>query len=48
MGILHLLGEVRPEKVRIGMAVEAVWRSDDERTGAITDIRYFRPIARRS
>lgn len=48
MGILHLLGEVRPEKVRIGMQVEAVWRPDGERTGAITDIMYFRPIARRS
>jgi uncharacterized OB-fold protein len=48
MGILHLLGEVRPEKVRIAMPVEAVWRSDGERTGAITDIRYFRPMARRS
>ncbi len=46
MGILHLLGEVRPEDVRIGMAVEAVWRSDGERTGAITDIKYFRPRSR--
>ena len=43
MGLLHLLGEVRPEKVRVGMKVEAVWRPDGERTGAITDIRYFRP-----
>jgi len=47
MGILHLLGEVVPEKVRIGMPVEAVWRPDGERTGAITDIKYFRPIPRR-
>ena len=46
MGILHLLGEVRPEKVRIGMAVEAFWRPDAERTGAITDIAYFRPKPR--
>ncbi len=43
MGILHLLGEVAPEKVRIGMRVEAVWRPDDERYGSITDIKYFRP-----
>ncbi len=43
MGILHLLGEVMPEKVRIGMKVRAVWKEAAERTGAITDIRYFRP-----
>jgi uncharacterized OB-fold protein len=47
MGILHLLGEVDPEDVRIGMRVEAVWRPEAERTGAITDIRYFRPRPRR-
>ena len=45
MGVLHLLGEVEPERVEIGMRVEAVWRPDGERTGAITDIRYFRPLA---
>ncbi len=43
MGILHLLGEVRPEKVKVGMEVEAVWKPDGERAGAITDILYFRP-----
>lgn len=43
MGILHLLGEVDPGKVEIGMKVEAVWKPKSERTGAITDIRYFRP-----
>ena len=48
MGILHLLGGVRPEGVRIGMPVEAVWRPDGERTGAITDIMYFRPRRRRA
>ena len=47
MGILHLLGEVEPEKVRIGMRVQAVWKQDGERTGAITDIRYFRPAGGR-
>ena len=46
MGILHLLGEVRPEDVRIGMQVEAVWKPDGRRTGAITDIKYFRPVKR--
>lgn len=43
MGILHLLGEVKPEGIRIGMRVDAVWKQPAERTGAITDIRYFRP-----
>jgi uncharacterized OB-fold protein len=43
MGILHLLGEVEPEKVEVGMKVEAAWKPRLERTGAITDIKYFRP-----
>ena len=37
-GILHKLGEVDPQKVRIGMRVQAVWKPAEERTGAITDI----------
>jgi uncharacterized OB-fold protein len=44
MGMLHLLGEVHPEEVGVGMKVEAAWRPKGERQGAITDIRYFRPI----
>ncbi|MBM4249529.1 MAG: Zn-ribbon domain-containing OB-fold protein [Euryarchaeota archaeon] len=43
MGILHLLGEVRPADVKIGMKVRAVWKPARERRGDITDIRYFRP-----
>ena len=43
MSILHLLGEVRPQDVRIGMKVKAVWKPARERKGDITDIRYFRP-----
>jgi acetyl-CoA C-acetyltransferase len=42
-GFLHKLGEVTPDDVRIGMAVEAVWRPEAERTGSILDIAYFRP-----
>jgi uncharacterized OB-fold protein len=42
-GLLHKLGEVAPEDVRVGMAVEAVWRPEAERTGSILDIAYFRP-----
>ncbi len=43
MGVLHLLGEVDPHEVGVGLKVEAVWRPKGERQGAITDIRYFRP-----
>jgi uncharacterized OB-fold protein len=42
-GFLHLLGEIAPEDVRIGMAVEAVWKDEEEREGSILDIAYFRP-----
>ena len=44
VGILHLLDEVKPESVKIGMKVKAVWRPAEERTGSITDIKYFKPI----
>jgi uncharacterized OB-fold protein len=43
-GIMHMLGEVAPEDVTIGMRVQAVWKPPEEREGAITDIRYFKPI----
>ena len=43
-GIMHKLGEIEPEAVKIGMKVQAVWKPADEREGAITDIRYFKPI----
>lgn len=44
MGILHLLGEVKPAGVKIGMRVQAVWKPAEQREGAITDILYFKPI----
>ena len=44
MGIMHLLGDVDPEAVKIGMRVQAVWKPAEERTGAITDIAYFKPV----
>ncbi|MCJ7823921.1 MAG: Zn-ribbon domain-containing OB-fold protein [Anaerolineales bacterium] len=43
-GILHKLGEVEPENVKIGMRVQAVWKPAEEREGSITDILYFKPI----
>jgi uncharacterized OB-fold protein len=50
MGMMHKLGEVGQtleeilQRVRIGMRVQAVWKPPQEREGAITDIRYFRPL----
>ncbi len=44
MGLLHVLGEVSPDELLVGMKVEAVWKPEVERHGAITDIRYFRPF----
>jgi hypothetical protein len=43
-GIMHKLGEVDPQKVYIGMRVQAVWKPPKERTGSVTDIRYFKPL----
>lgn len=50
IGILHLMGEVGNTLEEITMRlkadapVQAVWKPAQEREGAITDIRYFRPI----
>ena len=44
VAIMHLIGEVDPWKVRIGMKVKAVWKSEAEREGAITDIKYWKPL----
>jgi hypothetical protein len=41
-GLIHRLGEVRAEEVRIGIPVEPVWA--EERTGSLKDIMYFRPV----
>lgn len=43
-GIMHMLGEVAPEDISIGMRVQAVWKPPEEREGAITDILYFKPL----
>jgi len=40
-GMCHLLGGVEPEKIKIGMKVEAVFKK--ERKGNILDIAYFKP-----
>jgi uncharacterized OB-fold protein len=43
-GIMHMLGDVDPQQVKIGMRVKAVWKPAEERQGAITDILYFKPL----
>jgi uncharacterized OB-fold protein len=42
-GLVHDLGDVDADAIFIGMAVGAVFKPRDERTGSITDILHFRP-----
>lgn len=41
-GITHIINEVSPKNLRIGMRMQAVFR--DKRVGSILDIKYFKPI----
>jgi uncharacterized OB-fold protein len=43
IGFMHKLGEVDPDRVHVGMEIEAVWKLAADREGSILDIRYFRP-----
>jgi uncharacterized protein len=43
IGLMHLLQEVDPAEVRMGMRVEAVWAPPGERRPTLESIRYFRP-----
>ena len=40
-GFTHILGEVAPENVKIGMKVEPVFA--DQRKASVLDIKYFKP-----
>jgi uncharacterized OB-fold protein len=42
-GLVHLLGEMKPEEVKIGIRVQAVFR--ESREGNILDIAYFKPLS---
>ena len=44
VGIMHMLGEVGADQVKIGMKVQAVWKPAEEREGSILDIKYFKPV----
>lgn len=43
-GLVHRLGEVEPDEVKIGMKAEAVFKPKAEREGSILDILYFKPL----
>jgi uncharacterized OB-fold protein len=43
IGIMHKLGEVDPDAIRVGLEVEARWKRQADREGSILDIEYFRP-----
>jgi len=43
-GLIHKIEETTPEKVKIGMEVEAVFKPSFERKASINDIKYFRPF----
>ena len=42
-GFVHMLGEVDPDQLRVGMKVQAVFK--EERVGNILDIKYFKSLA---
>lgn len=42
-GIIHRLGGLSPEDIKIGMQVEAVFKEKENREGSILDIVYFKP-----
>jgi hypothetical protein len=44
VAFFHRLEEDDPEKVKLGMRVEAVFRPPEERTGSMEDIVHFRTI----
>ncbi|MBI4243002.1 MAG: Zn-ribbon domain-containing OB-fold protein [Planctomycetes bacterium] len=39
-GFLHI-AKIDPKQIKIGMKVQAIWKRAGERTGSITDIKYF-------
>ncbi len=43
-GFMHYFDEMDKDEIHIGMNVKAVWKPKEERTGSITDIKYFKPL----
>jgi uncharacterized OB-fold protein len=44
VGILHLVGNCKPEDLHIGMRLKAVWKPEKERVGSVRDIAYWEPL----
>lgn len=42
-GLIHKIAEITPDKVEIGLEVEAVFKPAADRKGSINDIQHFRP-----
>jgi uncharacterized OB-fold protein len=43
-GLIHRIGEVDANEIKIDISVEAVFKKAEERMGSILDIAYFRPV----
>jgi len=43
-GFAHMLGEVDPTQLKVGMKVKAVFKVKKERVASILDIKYFKPL----
>ena len=44
VAILHLLGAIDANQIKVGLRVKAVWKPENQREGAITDIYYWQPM----
>ena len=42
--LMHLVREVAPDRVHIGMRVEPVWVPDEELAASAASIRHYRPV----
>ncbi len=43
-GLVHFLGDLGQDELKVGLPVEPVFRPADERTGSVRDILHFRPL----
>jgi len=43
-GFVHMLREVDPGQLKVGMKVKAVFKVKQERQASILDIKYFKPL----
>jgi len=42
-GFVHMLGEVDPQQLKVGMRDKAVFKTKKQRVASILDIKYFKP-----